>query len=100
MKKLLLGASTLLIAGSAYAGDKDLAGTDGTSTSWEDGDVLLVEVCDKDENGEWDYPTCVRALRQKTATKLCQRGEGSYKWSFQVGSEKSKLDQTTTCKSN
>jgi hypothetical protein len=58
----------------------------------------LVEPCDKDENGAWDYPTCLRVLRQTTAHALCQRGVGTYKWSFQVGSEKSKLDQTTTCK--
>lgn len=101
MNKLLFSGSVLLFAGRLYAGDSELAGTDGTATSWQSGEVLLVEVCDKrEEGGAWDYSTCVRTLRQKTATLLCKRGDGTYRWSFQVGSEKSKLDQVTTCKSS
>jgi hypothetical protein len=95
----MLGSLVLLAAGSAYAGDNTAAaGTDGTSTAWENGKVLLVEVCDKAEDGGWDYPTCVRALREKVPTMLCKRGPGTYKWAFQVGAEKSKLDQVTNCK--
>ena len=55
-------------------------------------------MCDKAEDGAWDYPTCVRALREKAPKLLCKRGPGVYKWAFQVGSEKSKLDQVTNCK--
>lgn len=99
MKKLLFGSLVMLAAGTAYAGDnKANAGTDGTATAWESGKVLLVETCDKGEDGAWDYPTCVRTLREKVPGMLCKRGPGSYKWAFQVGSEKSKLDQTTNCK--
>ena len=99
MKKLLVGTLVLLAAGSVYAGDnKAAAGTDGTATAWESGKVLLVEMCDKTDEGAWDYPSCVRTLREKTPALLCKRGPGSYKWAFQVGSEKSKLDQVTNCK--
>jgi hypothetical protein len=87
----------MFVAGTAIAADK--AGSDGTATSWESGQkVILVVPCDKGEGGEWDYSTCVRVLREKTVSTLCKRGPGTYKWSFQVGAEKSKLDQSTTCK--
>ena len=87
----------VLFAGVAVAADKP--GTDGTATAWEPGQkVLLVVPCDKGANGDWDYQTCVRVLREKVPTILCKRGAGTYKWSFQVGAEKSKLDQSTTCK--
>lgn len=99
MKKLLIALVTLLVSGSAYAGDnKDLAGTHGTVTSWEDGKVLLVEVCEGDEVIGWDYPTCARVLRAETAKMLCKRGLGSYRWQFQVGPWKPLLDQVTSCK--
>lgn len=99
MKKLLVASFVLLAAGSASAGDnKANAGTDGTATAWESGKVLLVENCDKAEDGSYDYPTCVRVLREKVPGILCKRGVGSYKWAFQVGAEKSKLDQVTNCK--
>lgn len=87
----------VFIAGSAIAADKP--GTDGTATSWESGPkVILVVPCDKGEGGDWDYTGCVRELRERTVSALCKRGPGTYKWSFQVGAEKSKLDQSTTCK--
>lgn len=90
-------AALALFASTALAADK--AGTDGTATAWEPGNkVLLVVPCDKGEGNEWDYSTCVRVLREKVPTILCKRGPGTYKWSFQVGAEKSKLDQSTTCK--
>ncbi len=90
-------AATLFISGGALAGEK--AGTDGTATAWEAGQkVLLVEKCDKGEGGDWDYSGCVRVLRERVVGMLCKRGPGVYKWSFQVGAEKSKLDQSTTCK--
>lgn len=100
MKKLFIGSIVLLAVGSAYAGDnKAAAGTDGTATAWEQGGkVLLVELCDKGADGAFDYPTCVRALREKVPGLLCKRGVGVYKWAFQVGAEKSKLDQVTNCK--
>lgn len=92
-----ISAIVLFAAGSAFAADKP--GTDGTATGWEAGQkVILVVPCDKGEGGEWDYSTCVRVLREKVVGILCKRGPGNYKWSFQVGSEKSKLDQSTTCK--
>jgi hypothetical protein len=93
MTKLLIAAIALLVTG-----DKDLAGTNGTVTSWEDDKVLVVERCDGDEVIGWDYPTCARVLRQKTGELLCARGLGTYKWQFQVGAEKPLIDQTTTCK--
>lgn len=96
MTKLAL-LPLMFIASTAIAADK--AGTDGTATSWEAGKkVILVVGCDKGEDGGWDYPTCVRVLRERTVSALCKRGPGNYKWSFQVGAEKSKLDQSTTCK--
>lgn len=97
MKKLVLVPVVVLFAGAAFADDKPVAGSDGTATAWESGKVILVVPCDKTDEG-WDYPTCVRALREKVPTILCKRGPGTYKWSFQVGSEKSKLDQATNCK--
>ena len=100
MHKLSIASLILLAAGGAYAGDdKAAAGTDGTATAWEAGKVLLVEPCEKGDDGAWDYVTCVRALRGKVPTVLCKRGAGVYRWSFQVGAEKSKLDQVTNCKS-
>jgi hypothetical protein len=97
MRAPMFMAATLLIAGSAIAADKP--GTDGTTTAWESGGkVLAVEKCDKAEDGSYDYSTCLKALRERVVALLCKRGPGSYKWSFQVGAEKSKLDQSTTCK--
>ena len=97
MRTTIVIVATLLISGSAFAGEKP--GTDGTATAWEAGSkVLLVEKCDKAEGGEWDYSGCVRVLRERVVALLCKRGAGNYKWSFQVGAEKSKLDQSTTCK--
>lgn len=97
---VLVFAPIVLVAGAAFAADgKAAPGTDGTSTAYDaDGKVLLVEPCDKGDDGEWDYPTCVRELREKAVAQLCKKGPGSFKWSFQVGSEKSKLSQSTTCK--
>ena len=90
-------AATLLFAGSVFAAEKP--GTDGTATAWESGQkVIAVEKCDKAEDGAYDYSSCVRVLRERVVSILCKRGPGTYKWSFQVGAEKSKLDQSTTCK--
>jgi hypothetical protein len=97
MRKPMFIAATLFIAGTAFATEKP--GTDGTATAWESGaKVLLVEKCDKGASGDWDYSACVRVLRERVPGILCKRGAGVYKWSFQVGAEKSKLDQSTTCK--
>ncbi len=89
---------TELAPGKAAA-DKAAPGSDGTATAYDaEGKVLLVEACDQREDGDWDYPTCVRELREKAVAQLCKKGPGSFKWSFQVGSEASKLTQSTTCK--
>lgn len=97
MSKLSVMAIVLLAAGSAVAADKP--GTDGTATAWESGQkVLLVVPCDKGPDGAFDYSNCVHTLRERVPTILCKRGSGTYKWSFQVGAEKSKLDQSTSCK--
>jgi hypothetical protein len=76
------------------------AGADGTATSYDDNKaVLLVVDCEKNSAGEWEYSNCVHELREKTVDILCKKkGKGTFKWSFQVGSEKSTLSQATTCK--
>lgn len=87
-------------ASLAIADDKSKAGTDGTVTSYDSNKaVLAVEVCDK-KDGEWDYSPCLKVLRERTVGLLCKKGAGTYKWSFQVGSEKSTLSQSTTCASS
>jgi hypothetical protein len=97
--RALVIAPLLLATGTVLADGKAVAGTDGTATSYDEGGkVLLVEPCDKGEDGAWDYAFCVRELREKTVALLCKKGPGAFKWSFQVGSEKSKLSQSTTCK--
>ncbi len=99
MRQPIIIAATLFIAGTAFAGEKLSPGTDGTATAWESGQkVLLVEKCDKGADGNFDYSGCVHVLRERVVGILCKRGPGTYKWSFQVGAEKSKLDQATTCK--
>ncbi len=85
----------------AIAGETAKPGTAGTCTSYDaDKRVVVVEACGHaaDKPDEWDYSSCLRSLREKTVEKLCKRGPGSYKWRFQVGDEKSMLDQSTTCK--
>jgi hypothetical protein len=88
----------VLCSGLAFAGGK--AGTDGTATSYDDSKgVLLVVDCEKNAAGEWEYSNCVHELREKTVDILCKKkGKGTFKWSFQVGAEKSTLTQATTCK--
>jgi len=97
MRTPMIIAATVLITGAAFAAEKP--GTDGTATAWESGQkVIAVEKCDQGADGAYDYSTCVKALRERVVALLCKRGPGTYKWSFQVGAEKSKLDQATTCK--
>ncbi len=98
MKTLLLIPALLLIAGAAQASDEPVGGTDGTATSWYDGEVLTVEACDKNANGTWDYEGCVRVVVNRSPQLLCKRGGGVYKWALQVGSEESVLWYKTTCK--
>ena len=88
-----------LVAAIASSADKPKPGTKGTATSYESDQtkVIDVEACDP-LNGDFDYVPCVRVLREMTVSKLCKRGAGSYKWYFQVGDEKSMLNQSTTCK--
>lgn len=99
VRHAIIGA-IVLCAGASLAADKAAAGTDGTATAYDqDKKVLLVEPCTKLESGEWDYTGCVHDLREKVVDLLCnKKGKGTYKWSFQVGSEKSTLSQNTTCK--
>ena len=97
MNKPMVVTAIVLSAGTTFAADKTLPGSEGTTTSWESDKPLLVEVCDRDESGSWDYPTCARTLRSRTQALLCDRGPGTYKWAFQVGAEKSKLNFTTKC---
>ncbi len=98
-----LSATGLLLASAlvgppALAGTKPVAGTDGTTTAYDgDGKVLLVEACAQAEGGEWDYSSCLRQLRENVVRALCKK-PGAHKWSFQIGAEKSKLSQQTTCK--
>ncbi len=91
--------AVLLVATLASA-DKAKPGTKGTATSYEADKtkVIHVEQCDE-KDGEIDYVPCVRAMREATITKLCKRGPGTYKWYFQVGDEKSMLNQSTSCSS-
>ena len=90
-------AAVLLVATLALA-DKPKPGTNGTETSYEADKtkVIHVEGCDQ-KDGDYDYVPCVRVMREATVTKLCKRGAGTYKWYFQVGDEKSMLNQSTTC---
>jgi hypothetical protein len=77
-------------------------GVDGTVTSYEADrkTVILVESCSPVEGktDEYDYKPCYRVLAEKTISKLCKRGAGTYKWALQIGSEKSLLMQSTTCR--
>ena len=94
---ILMSSAALSLYG--LASGKVTPGTDGTATAYDgDGNVLLVEPCDQRGDGDWDYPTCVRELREKAVARLCKQGPGSFKWSFQVGSDPSKLVQSTICK--
>ena len=94
---ILLGVGAMFVAATAIADEKPKAGTDGTVTGYDENKkVLAVEACDKKDD-EWDYGPCLKVLRQRMVTILCKKGPGSYKWSFQVGSEKSTLSQSTSC---
>ncbi len=87
-------------ASLALADEKPKPGTDGTVTSYDQNKaVLAVEACDK-KDADWDYGPCLKVLRERTVALLCKKGAGTYKWSFQVGSEKSTLSQSTTCASS
>ena len=89
----------LLAATMASSADKPKPGTAGTATSYEADKtkVIHVEGCTPQDN-DFDYVPCVRVLREVTVEKICKRGSGTYKWWFQVGDEKSMLNQSTTCK--
>jgi len=91
---------TVLMLGAGATIGTGKAGSDGTATSYDDSKgVLLVVDCDKNQAGEWEYSNCVRELREKTVEILSKKkGNGTFKWSSQVGSEKSTLTQSTTCK--
>jgi len=88
-----------LVAAIASSADKPKPGTKGTATSYESDKTKVIDVEECSPQGDdFDYVPCVRALRENTVTKLCKRGAGNYKWYFQVGDEKSMLNQSTTCK--
>lgn len=97
MRNVLPFVFVSAIASLAVADDKPKPGTDGTVTSYDKNKaVLAVEACDK-KGDEWDYGPCLKVLRERTVQLLCKKGPGTYNWSFQVGSEKSTLSQSTTC---
>ena len=99
MIALLVALPTVVIVTDALA-DKPVAGSKGTVTAWENSGkkVITVESCGAGENGDFDYVSCSKVLRERVVDIVCKRGPGTYKWDFQVGDEKPFLTQTTTCK--
>ena len=100
--KASVALATLLVvlpvlASSALA-DKPVAGTKGTVTAWDGKKVITVESCTATDDGNYDYVSCSKVLRDRVVDIVCKRGPGTYKWGFQVGDEKPYLMQTTTCK--
>jgi hypothetical protein len=102
LRALLLAPLLVSLAPGLVYGSAPKPGIDGTVTSYESDrkKVILVESCSPVEGktDDWDYRGCYRVLADKTIAKLCRRGAGIYKWALQIGSEKSMLMQSTTCK--
>jgi hypothetical protein len=94
MNQLKLAIVTALLAAAAGGCNSQKA----SCASYEvDGKTVIVEERCSKRGRAYDYVSCGQMVRDKTKTILCERGKGSQKYMYRVGTSKP-TDSSVFCK--